>query len=128
MRSVSAAKPARSRTLQPASPRTRCSSPARSTVATSANSPMRRPRALPLAFLQRVQLFLRLAQVVLELLDLAQISLMRLRLHVADHGERPRCARAAAQPDEGRVARKLVHQRLRERDVAVARDHDPLPE
>src|SRR5712692_10005253 len=43
MRSVSAAKPARSRTLQPVSPRTRCSSPAESRIAISATSLKRRP-------------------------------------------------------------------------------------
>src|SRR5581483_9893116 len=74
--------------------------------------------------LQRGELLLRLVEAVLERLDLAEIGLLRARLHVTDHRERARRAGTAAQPHERRVARELVDERLREGEVAVALDDD----
>ena len=36
--------------------------------------------------------------------------------------------RSTSRPDQRRIAGKLVDEALREREVAVARDDDPLPE
>src|SRR4029077_3580157 len=87
-----------------------------------------RARSGTSSLLQRVELLLRLAEVALEVLDLAEIRLLRPRLHVADTDERPRGARAAAQLDQIGIAGELVDQRLREGNVAVPGNHDPLAE
>src|SRR5262249_10412202 len=81
-----------------------------------------------LRLLQCLRLFGRVVEAVLELLDLAEIALLRAVLHLLDYGERPAERGAAAQAHERVVPGKLLHQPLREGEIAVARNDHALAE
>src|SRR5256885_622475 len=80
------------------------------------------------AFLKLLQLLLRLVQAVLELLDFSEILLLRARLHLLDHRKRTCKRRAAAQAHEVLIARELLDETLRKREIAIARDDQFLSE